>query len=271
MHFPDDRNDKMIKPAQKYFICKNKVTFEWGWVCRAVLGETAVRADWGRWNPGPKHTQLLYVHVGEENVPFGCVPGGFVSYFYSGAWVHHRQNSGPRPSEPLLLFLPSWICRITVEALHDSWGRAGHGAVDLCQDALLGFSGMEQLIPDKEPQRLSQNQGTVICNKAFFLSKSTCKTKSWGPCLQTTNISVAKDAKVCLSPASLNWSEKPHSASQERIWALLLNSTTENTGPRHWSEATGCCFAQPWPVLADGFVQQELSQDDRHDLCFIYP
>lgn len=30
MHFPDNREDKMIKPAQKCFICKNEVTIEWG-------------------------------------------------------------------------------------------------------------------------------------------------------------------------------------------------------------------------------------------------
>lgn len=46
-------------------------------------------------------------------------------------------------------------------------------------------------------------------NKAFYLSKSTYKTKHWAPrpSLQTTNIFVARDAKVCFSPVSLNQSE----------------------------------------------------------------
>lgn len=251
MPFPDDRDDKMIKPAQKCFICKNKkwLLNEGGFA--ELCWDTAVRADWGRCNLGPKHTQLLWVQVGVENVLFGCVPGGFVLLFLlRGLCPSLTELRTEVPTSLYLLALSSWISSITVEALH--------GAGDLCHDALLGFSGVEQFILIKNLKD-SQNQGIATHNKAFFLSKSTCKTKTWGPCpfLQTTNILVAKDAKVCFSPASLNWSEKSPSASQERIWALLLNnSTTENTGPRRWSEATGCCFAQAQPVLADGFVQQ---------------
>lgn len=128
-------------------------------VCRAVLRETAVRADWERWNLVPKHTELLWVQVGVENVPFDCVLGGtslwdLFSYFYSWTCVPHRKKDQgpPEPLPPVSAQLnqqdhrgsSSWFLQQNL-----SW------AVDHCHDALLGFSGTKQLIPDKEPQGLS--------------------------------------------------------------------------------------------------------------------
>lgn len=161
MHFPDDREDKMIKPRSVLFartkwllnegefaeLFWDKLQSEltggdgtWGW---STQNSSGFRWEWKMF--------LLVVPLEAQLIIVGLV----VPLLLRDLCTSQTELRTKALTTLYLLFLPSWISSITVAALRGSWSRACRGAVNHRHDALLGFSGMMQLILGKEPQRLS--------------------------------------------------------------------------------------------------------------------